>query len=202
MNSTLLCFLLLIMDSVWASPWEFHSYMPVQSGQFSHTAASELALIQIQSPRAQRSSVSKLVSSVRAQDHSQLTDSEGMTAHFPGLLFTTAWQLRSADSLHTAPPARVPGRECWLLTPICQHSRAHTYTHRSFNWNGLVQILPTSVSQADESHNHRTFPCQQYLQLLQAHLIFFSWRSVQSSWKPNLGLQESWKYPKNTDIQF
>lgn len=162
---------------------------------FSCSATSESALIKMQLPQAQRSSVSKLMSSVRAQDHSQLTDSEGMTAHFPGLLFTTAWRLCSADSLHTALPARVPGRECWHSVPICQHSRAHTYTHRySTGIERLVQILPTSVSQADESHN-RTFPCQQYLQMLQAHFIFFSWRFVQSSWEPNLGLQESWKYP-------
>lgn len=36
MNSTLLSFLLFVMNSVWVSPWEFHPYMPVQSWQFSH----------------------------------------------------------------------------------------------------------------------------------------------------------------------
>lgn len=95
---------------------------------FSHSTASESALIQMQSLLAQRSSVNKLVSSGRAQDHSQLTDSEGMTAHFPGLLFTTAWRLCSADSLHIAPPARVPGRECWLLAPSSHLSTQHTAT--------------------------------------------------------------------------
>lgn len=196
MNSALLCFLLFVMDSVWVSPWEFHSYMPVQSWQFSH-ALQHLNLHWYKcSHHELRSSVSKLMSSVRAQDHSQLTDSEGMTVHFPGLLFTTVWRLHSADSRHTAPPARVPGRECWLPAPICQHSRAHAYTHRySTGIERLVQILPTSVSQADASHNHRTFPCQQYYKCSKAHLIFFSWRSVQSSWEPNLGLQERWKYP-------
>lgn len=62
---------------------------------FSHSAASDTNAVTTSS----KSSGSKVVSSVRAQDHSQLTDSEGMTAHFPGLLFTTAWRLRSADSL-------------------------------------------------------------------------------------------------------
>lgn len=31
MNSTLLSFLLHVMDSVWVSSWEFHSYMPAQA---------------------------------------------------------------------------------------------------------------------------------------------------------------------------
>lgn len=100
-----------------------NSILICQSSPDSSHALQHLSLhLQMQSPLAQRSSVNNLVSSGRAQDHSQLTDSEGMTAHFPGLLFTTAWRLRSAESLHIAPPARVPGRECWLLAPICQHS--------------------------------------------------------------------------------
>lgn len=91
-----------------------------------------------------------------------------MTAHFPGLLFTTAWQLRSADSPHIAPPAGVPGREGMLslssqLPSVNTAEHTPTPTDNSTEVEGLVQILPTSVPQADESHTHRTFPCQQYL---------------------------------------
>ena len=51
----------------------------------------------------------------KVQDYSHLKDTDGMTAHFPGLLFTTARRLHSCDSLHIAFHARVPGRERRLL---------------------------------------------------------------------------------------
>lgn len=50
----------------------------------------------------------------KIQDCSHLNDTDGMIAHFPGLLFTTAWRLRSCDSLLIF-HAREPGRECRLL---------------------------------------------------------------------------------------
>lgn len=80
---------------------------------FSCSAASEFAPIQMQSPLSQ-SSVNKQMSSDKVQDYSHLKDTDRMTAHFPGLLFTTAWRLHSCDSLHIAFHARVPGRECRL----------------------------------------------------------------------------------------
>ena len=82
---------------------------------FSRSLASEFAPIQMQSPLAQRSSANKQISSDKVQDYSHLKDTDGMTAHFPGLLFITAWRLCSCDSLHIAFRARVPGRECRLL---------------------------------------------------------------------------------------
>lgn len=55
------------------------------------------------------------MSSDKIQDYSHLNNIDGMTGHFPGLLFTTAWRLCSCDSLHIAFYARVPGRKHSLL---------------------------------------------------------------------------------------
>lgn len=110
------------------------------------------------------------MSSDKVQDYSHFKDTDGMTAHLPRLLFTTAW---SCDSPHIASGARNI-RQCLQTVRTQLTSIPLQSTQPS-----QLAVLHVQLQKRVWSKFHMLLvwwaatykqPCQQYLQVLHAHL--------------------------------